>query len=74
MTVRYEAARLELMPWLAALWVDEAFRGIATALIADAARRAHTLVRLGWRVLEEDVGAHRLTLYVQELGAVPSRP
>jgi GNAT superfamily N-acetyltransferase len=63
------------MPWLAALWVDEAFRrrGIAAALIADAARRAHTLVTLGWRVPEEDIGAHGLTLYGLELGAVPSR-
>jgi predicted N-acetyltransferase YhbS len=40
-----EPAKPDLRPWLAALWVDEAFRcqGIATGLIEQAARRTRIL-------------------------------
>ncbi|MBS0219742.1 MAG: GNAT family N-acetyltransferase [Proteobacteria bacterium] len=88
-----EASRPDLTPWIAALWVDEPFRrrGIAAALMDEAARRVRSLgidrlylvsrptlrdfyVGLGWKVLEDNVGAHRLTLYVKELGAVPLQP
>lgn len=40
-----EPARPELTPWLAALWVDEAFRrqGIATMLLQEAIKRSAAL-------------------------------
>ncbi len=77
-----EPTRPDLTPWLAALWVDEPFRGrgIAAGLLEQAVRRCKALgverlhlvsrpalrgfyVKLGWQVLEEEVGVHRLTLY-----------
>ncbi|MBS0517388.1 MAG: GNAT family N-acetyltransferase [Proteobacteria bacterium] len=88
-----EPARPDLTPWLAALWVDEPFRGrgIAAGLLGQGLRRCAALgvgrlhlvsrpalrdfyVKLGWQVLEDAVGAHRLTLYGREPGAVLSRP
>jgi predicted N-acetyltransferase YhbS len=87
------AARPELTPWLAALWVDEdvRHRGIARALLDEGARRSAAFgvarlylvsrpglqgfyTRLGWRVLEREVGEHCQVLYARELGAVLSRP
>ncbi|WP_300295158.1 GNAT family N-acetyltransferase [Ferrovibrio sp.] len=40
-----EPARLDLTPWIAALWVDEAARGrgVARALLEDAATRCRAL-------------------------------
>ena len=81
-----EPARPGLGPWIAAVWVDEAYRkrGIARAMIDAAQQRTAALgiariylvsrpalrpfyEELGWREIEDEVGAHRLVVWERDL-------
>jgi predicted N-acetyltransferase YhbS len=64
---------------IAAALLDEgaqrtAARGVPRLYLVSRPALQGFYTRLGWRIIEENVGSHRQTLYVRELGAVPSRP
>lgn len=57
--------------------IDDAVRrctalGVPRVYLASQPALRDFYVGLGWRVLESDVGQHRLVLYARELDAVPS--